>query len=420
MEIDAARPDESWLKLDPRILLGLLLLASLLCRIVWLTVPDRAIVFDEIYYVNAARLILGHAPPDNATYAHERPGRDPNREHPPLGKIFIAGSMRVFGDRPLGWRFPSILAGLLAILLMYAICVAGSGDTWLGLIAATLFAFDNLVLVHSRIAVLDMPLVALLLLGIWLLLLRRPVLAGAAVGAACLVKITALYGLLGLLLYVAWSAWNDRQGGKARLLLFGGQAARLLAGFLPILLGGLWILDLAVTSYRFPWDHLRYILDYGVTLTRPGGPADSESYPWQWLVNEVQIPYYKVDTDILVNHVVQATRTTVYFRGAMNPIIIGAAPFGVGFALWRALVARERLAAWAIVWIVATYLPYYPLAILDQRISYIYYMLPTLPAVTVALALFLRQCELPRLVTLVYLLSVFVGFVGYFPFRTII
>lgn len=410
----------AWLIPDPRVLLGLLLVASLLCRVVWLTVPNEPIVFDEIYYVNAARLILGHKPPPQATYAHERVGKDPNKEHPPLGKVLIAASMRVFGDDAVGWRLPSILAGLLSILLVYAICVAAVGDRWLGLAAAFLFAFDNLVLVQSRIAVLDMPLLAFLLLGTWLLFLRRPLLAGGAVGLACLVKITGLYGLLALLLYAIAAAWRDAGDGRRSLLAMLRPSALLLAGFVPVLVGGLWILDLAVTSFRFPWEHLRYIFDYGYTLTRPGGPADSESYPWQWLVNEVQIPYYKVDTDYFVNHVLQGTRTTVYFRGAMNPIIIGAAPFGVGFALWRARVVRDPLALWAILWIAATYLPYYPLAILDQRISYIYYFLPTMPAVAVGLALFLRNGGLPRLVTAIYLASVFVGFIGYFPFRTII
>jgi predicted membrane-bound dolichyl-phosphate-mannose-protein mannosyltransferase len=410
----------SWLVPDPRILLGLLLVASLLCRIVWLTVPDQPIVFDEIYYVNAARLMLGHKPPPNATYAQKPVGKDPNLEHPPLGKALIAGSMRVLGDTPLGWRLPSILAGLVAILLVYAVCMAATDDPWLGLIAAFLFAFDNLVLVHSRIAVLDMPMLAFLLLGVWLVLLRRPLLAGAAIGLSCLVKITGLYGLLALLLYVIVVAWTESRGDARRPLSIVRSPALILAGFLPVLVGGLWMLDLAFTSYRLPWDHLRYILDYGVTLTRPGGPADSESYPWQWLVNEVQIPYYKVDTDILVNHVVQATRTTVYFRGAMNPIIIGSAPLGAGFALWRWYVARENLAIWTVLWIVATYLPYYPLAIFDQRISYIYYFLPTMPAVAIALALFLRNGGLPRVVTASYLIAVLIGFVGYFPFRTII
>lgn len=409
----------SWLIPDPRVLLGLLLVASFLCRIVWLTIPNGAIVFDEIYYVNAARLIDGHKPPANATYANQRVGKDPNREHPPLGKVFIAASMKVFGDRPLGWRLPSILTGLIAILLVYAVCVAAGGDRWLGLTAAFLFSFDNLVLVHSRIGVLDMPLLMFLLLGTWLLFLRRPLLAGAALGLACLVKITGLYGLVALLAYALLVAWRDREPGRPLAALL-RSPAWMLAGFVPVLFGGLWVLDLAFSTYRLPWDHLRYILDYGITLTRPGGPADSESYPWQWLVNEVQIPYYKVDTDTLVNHVVQATRTTVYFRGAMNPIIIGSAPLGVAFALWRAWVAREGLAIWAIVWTAINYLPYYPLTILDQRIAYIYYFLPTMPAIAVALALFLRKGHLPGLVTAVFLLSVFVGFIGYFPFRTII
>jgi predicted membrane-bound dolichyl-phosphate-mannose-protein mannosyltransferase len=409
-----------WMVPDPRLVLALLLLASLLCRVVWLTVPNQPIVFDEIYYVNAARLMLGHKPPPNATYASKPVGKDPNLEHPALGKALIAGSMKLFGDRPLGWRLPSIVAGLISILLIYAICVAARGDPWLGLIAATLFAFDNLVLVHSRIAVLDVPMLTFLLLGTWLVFKRRPFLAGAAVGASCLVKITGLYGLLALLLYVIIAGWIGSTERPRSVLSLVRVPGMMLAGFLPVLLIGLWILDLAFTSFRLPWDHLRYIFEYGVTLTRPGGPADSESYPWQWLVNEVQIPYYKVDTDILVNHVVQATRTTVYFRGAMNPIIIGSAPLGVGFALWRWYTARDDLAIWSILWIAATYLPYYPLTILDQRISYIYYFLPTMPAITIALALLLRNGGLPRLVTASYLAMVLVGFVGYFPFRTIL
>lgn len=39
--------------------------------------------------------------------------------HPPLAEELMAVSIRVFGDVPLGWRYPSVLFGSLAIVAMY-------------------------------------------------------------------------------------------------------------------------------------------------------------------------------------------------------------------------------------------------------------------------------------------------------------
>lgn len=403
----------------PRLALGLLLLASLWCRLVWLTTPDKASIFDEVYYVNATRIILGVQVAPGEHYAGAPAGLDPNTEHPPLGKAIMAVSMRVLGDDPYGWRIPSVIAGMLAILLLYAIVRAGGGDAWMGVIAATLFSFDNLVLIQSRAGMLDMMLVLFLLCGAWCYLRSWPVLAGAGLALAADVKISGLYGLLAILLCEAARLGLRRRRSHAWNVADVKPVAYLVGSFLVVWIGVLWLLDLKLSSYHNPFDHLHHILQYGVNLTRRGGPANEESYPWQWLANDVQLNYFStIVTTTAGSDVLH--RYTVNFRGAMNPVIIGSASFGFFYAVWRAWHFQDRLSLWVVTWVIGTYLPYYPLVIVQGRIGYLYYFLPTLPAVAVGLAQFLRQAELPRPVVWGYLVVVLVGFVAYFPFRTII
>jgi predicted membrane-bound dolichyl-phosphate-mannose-protein mannosyltransferase len=101
-------------------LLWRVLVIALVTRAVSLARPDGALILDEKYYVNAARVILGIAAPAD-TYGDHPKGLDPNTEHPPLAKILVAGSMAVLGDNLYGWRLPSVLLGMASVLLTYGI-----------------------------------------------------------------------------------------------------------------------------------------------------------------------------------------------------------------------------------------------------------------------------------------------------------
>ena len=63
--------------------------------------------FDEHHFVpNARRYLVGEA--------------DDN-DHPPLGKLFIAAGMLLFGDNPTGWRAASLIFGLQTLVIAAAL-----------------------------------------------------------------------------------------------------------------------------------------------------------------------------------------------------------------------------------------------------------------------------------------------------------
>ena len=120
------------LALDPRLLPGG---ARVLPRRAVLsprnTDSAHGLIFDEAYYVNAARVIDGIHPPAGDPYAGAPLHKDPNAEHPQLAKLIMAGGIELFGDNPWGWRIGSVIFGLLAIVAMYALVRAAGGSPWL-------------------------------------------------------------------------------------------------------------------------------------------------------------------------------------------------------------------------------------------------------------------------------------------------
>src|SRR3979490_2284316 len=109
--------------------------------LVGVTTPDK-FYFDEAHYVPAARQMLEPSLSEPML----------NPMHPPLAKQLIALSIRSFGDTPLGWRYPAVLFGALAIVGVY-LCGLVLFESEGPAVASALFAFFNqMVFVQSRIA----------------------------------------------------------------------------------------------------------------------------------------------------------------------------------------------------------------------------------------------------------------------------
>lgn len=412
---------------SPVLLLALLALASLGSRTLWLSNP-REPIFDENYYVNAARTILGRPVPPGAPYADSPKGVDPNREQPPLGKLFIAAGIKAFGDGPVGWRMASLAFGTAAMLAFYALVRAAGGTQWLALGAAGIMAVDNLFLVHGRIGTLDIFVVTFMIGGAALYLRDRPILAGTAFAfGAC----TKLFGLLSLgvllaleLLRTVWptSSSPEERGPplRNRLAVLGMCAATTAIAYLAVLN----VLDAEFTSFSNPVAHTRYMVSYASELTplNPDIGSPSADYqlaptspPWRWLVNKEPIVYYR--NVAAPPGQPGNNRALVDFEGRMNPFVIWLALPALGLAAYRARREQDDASLLVVAWCAGTFLPFVVLT-LNYRDTYIYYMLVVLPGVYLGVAKLFSGRRVPRVLRSLYVCAAGTGFALLYPFKT--
>jgi predicted membrane-bound dolichyl-phosphate-mannose-protein mannosyltransferase len=385
---------------------------SLGARVPWLFSPrTQNTIFDETYYVNAARVILGR--PAAAPYDHAEPGKDPNSEHPPLAKVIIAGSIWALGDRPFGWRMPSILFGSGAVLAMYWLVRKAGGSPWFAVGSSAILVGDNLFLVHSGIATLDIFVVLFMLLGAGFYLSGRPISAGVALGIGACMKTVSLYMVPVLIIYelLALRARSSPAGKEQSVRSQGARLVSALVATLVSYLGALWVLDLAVTNYTNPITHTAYMVGYHTRILDPNlaGPGIT-STPWQWLFNQRPIPYYTS-----IGSVHGRPAYSVFFVGKISPFIIWLAFPAFVLAVAAAWKQRDRLAMFVVAWCLGTYLPFVVLG--REHISYLYYMLSVLPGIYIGVARLFSGRYLPKVFTYLYGAALIYGFVAFYPLK---
>ena len=163
----------------------LIAIASFFLRVINLGNP-KGFVFDELYYVDGAR--------DFLKYGVEVAGSKPEFVvHPPVGKWCIALGIKIFGDNEFGWRIAVAIAGTLIILIAARLAHELFRSPFLTAITAALLAFDGLLLVHSRTALLDLFLTLFILTATYFWFRQQYWFASIFFGLAIATKWSALY-----------------------------------------------------------------------------------------------------------------------------------------------------------------------------------------------------------------------------------
>jgi dolichyl-phosphate-mannose-protein mannosyltransferase len=387
-----------------------ILVVAHLALLVGVKTPEK-FYFDEVHYVPAARQMLEPVLPSPML----------NPMHPPLAKELMAVSIRVFGDAPLGWRYPSVLFGWLAIVAMYLCGLALFAAQGPAVASALIAFFNQMVFVQSRIAMQDISALAFGLFAIAAFISgfrkRRPhvwfALAGLAFGLSIACKWSGLFALAICIVIVAvirlMQSWRTQfADGNAcdwyqpglwpdfRYYHFVAcfvllPALVYLATFVPLY--GLSLPDMLAAQRKIFSDN---------TTTAIASHTYMSAWPsWPFLVRPVWYLFDKLGDGRIA---------AVVFLG--NPLVLWPALPALLICLRDWIVTRR---ADAFLILSFYFGPYLAWAMLPRTLGFIYYYLPSATTASLALVYALRRGNSPRWLLWAFVAIAFAGFAAMLP-----
>jgi dolichyl-phosphate-mannose-protein mannosyltransferase len=410
-------PDDARLSWLLTAALGVVALAV---RLWGITYP-KDLLFDEAYYPPEAHELLTWGFEYNRGYSFI--------VHPPLGKWLIAAGEQLFGYNSFGWRFPSAVAGTIAVVVLVRLARRLTGSTLLGLLAGLLLTLDGFSFTLSRIGLLDVFLQVFVLSGVACLVVDRDrvrariramdvpgpigprgwrIAGGVLLGCACAVKWSGVWFLAFFaILSLFWDRAAWREAGvpsPTRTTLRRGLPGAVWAlGAVPVLTylasftgwflgetsqGKAWAQQNPDTAYPWIPDALRSLWhEHAQWLEFHNGlssPHPWESGPWSWLVDGRPIllwnPQGLTDPagDQVIRYILMVGTPTLWF--AFAPAML--------WLLWRIVARRDPAAVPVAVGIAAGWLTWF---INLDRTMFIFYMAPALPFFVLAVVLALQD-----------------------------
>ena len=388
----------------------ILFLAAHFALLVGVTTPEK-FYFDEVHYVPAARQMLEPVMPQPML----------NPMHPPLAKQLIALSIRAFGDEPLGWRYPGVLFGSLAIVAMYLCGLALFAAHGPAIASALLAFFNQMLFVQSRIAMLDIFALAFSLFAIAAFMQgfrkTRPhfwfALAGLGFGLSTACKWSGLFALAVSIVIVAvirlMQGWRTQFGdGNA----FDWYRPDLWPGFrwhhfaacfvlIPAIVYLATFVPLYGLSLRDLWEAQRRIFSDNTTTAIAGHTYMSSWPSWPFLVRPVWYLFDKIGDDRIA---------AVVFLG--NPLLLWPALPALGLCLRDWIVTRRYDVFLILSFYFGTWLAW---ALLPRTLGFIYYYLPAATLASLALVYVFRRGSTPRWLLWGFVAVAFAGFVAMLP-----
>jgi dolichyl-phosphate-mannose--protein O-mannosyl transferase len=394
----------------------LIAIGAFFLRVINLGNP-KGFVFDEVYYVDGAR--------DFLRYGVEVAGSKPEFVvHPPIGKWCIALGIKIFGDSEFGWRIAAAIAGTLIILIAARLAHELFYSPFLTAVTAALMAFDGLLLVHSRTALLDLFLTLFILTAAYFWFRQQYWYSGIFFGLALATKWSALYFIalfalvtLFRLLKVTALKESLREVG-IRILQFAflplGIYLTSWAGWLFSDRG--WNRDYASNPLASLFYYHKQMLDFHTSL------VEKHSYqanPWGWLIMKRPTSFFyespKGCGSTSCSQEVLALGTPVLWWSATIALV-----FLIGLWVWQFYQRSiDKKLTFILLGVIAGYLPWF---FFQKRTTFSFYAIVFEPFLVLAIVycakLFIDKSKNPanaQVIILGFVAVVFLNFVFFLP-----
>ncbi|MCA9372735.1 glycosyltransferase family 39 protein [Candidatus Woesebacteria bacterium] len=371
----------------------IILTVAFILRFWQLDLPDRYL-FDEDFFAYTAGLMAKndssafewwHGPLDEvrSEYLYRPPAVE--WLHPPLSKQLMSVSIRLFGDTPFAWRFPSAASGTLLVLLVIGLAQSLFHRHEISLLAGLFASFEHLLVVQSRIAAPDIFVACgAVLLGLcfWQWSTHRTkkwlIASGVALGLTATTKWSGIFILPGLLLFEFIRLGREKNlvAGKRLMSLVKTTAMLLIIGAVVYVAS---FSQLFLQGHNFTYFiELHHQIWQYQTTAQFSHPASSK--PWEWLIGQKPIWYAVAGADSSLRDIV--AQPTIWLLGLSETALVST--FITLLKLKKS--KRKNMGPSATLFLVLLIISEFVPWLLVRRPTFLYHFTPIMPFLLIVLA----------------------------------
>jgi dolichyl-phosphate-mannose--protein O-mannosyl transferase len=338
--------------------------------------------FDEVYHAVTAKAYADNNPaPYDPFSPAPKEGTAYDWLHPPLAKLIQAGSIKIFGDVPIGWRTPSLVFGTALIPATFVLALILFGPT-AAVFASLSIAFENLSFVMSRITMNDVFLTFFVVMAFIFAALyaksfkfKYLLLSSIFLGLAVASKWPGLYAIGVIFLYILFLQFRNKKISWNLIILIIVPMLLYLGSYGQYWIQGHTFAQFVDLNKQIWWYQNRHDLvhSYGTTplyCVPQGLDGPRKWCPWIFDIRGVYFSYEQYGSD-----------KAGYIYALGNPLVFWIGLIGVSYLIGKAIEEKNK----NIYLVLLGYFVFWAPWIFSPRILFLYHYLPSIPFLAVSL-----------------------------------